>query len=210
MTKAMRSLEQKPPSISELERADLIEQPNDRRLFALLHALRRGDDPASLARRSGIDRWFIDRLATIVRLEKDGDVRELRRAGFSDSMIAALRGEAVERSAPTYKLVDTCAAEFEAATPYYYSCWEDETESVAGRFAHRAGHRVRPDSHRPGHRVRLLLGARRMVAAESRACARCWPTPTLKRCRPTSTRPTACTSSRSTSTAPPRSRRPNA
>jgi carbamoyl-phosphate synthase large subunit len=130
LTKAMRSLEQKPPSVSELERADLIDQPNDRRLFALLHALRQGDDAASLARRSGIDQWFIDRLATIVGLEKDGDVRELRRAGFSDSMIGALRGEAVERSAPTYKLVDTCAAEFEAATPYYYSCWEDETESV--------------------------------------------------------------------------------
>ena len=130
LTKAMRSLEQKPPSVAELERADLIDQPNDRRLFALLHALREGADPASLAQRSGIDRWFIDRLATITRLEKEGDVRELRRAGFSDTMIGALRGEAVERSAPTYKLVDTCAAEFEAATPYYYSCWEDETESV--------------------------------------------------------------------------------
>ena len=130
LIKAMRSLEQKPPSVSELERADLIEQPNDRRLFALLHALRGGDDPASLAQRSGIDQWFIDRLATITRLEKEGDVRDLRRAGFSDTMIGALRGEAVERSAPTYKLVDTCAAEFEAATPYYYSCWEDETESV--------------------------------------------------------------------------------
>src|SRR6266852_3000599 len=44
-------------------------------------------------------------------------------------MIGALRGESVERSAPTYKLVDTCAAEFEAATPYYYSCWEEESES---------------------------------------------------------------------------------
>jgi carbamoyl-phosphate synthase large subunit len=131
MTKAIRSLEQKPPSVSELERADLIEQPNDRRLFALLHALRGGADSASLAQRSGIDRWFIDRLATITRLEKEGDVRDLRRAGFSDTMIGALRGEAVERSAPTYKLVDTCAAEFEAATPYYYSCWEDETESIA-------------------------------------------------------------------------------
>jgi carbamoyl-phosphate synthase large subunit len=44
-------------------------------------------------------------------------------------MIGALRGDAVERSVPTYKLVDTCAAEFEAATPYYYSCWEEESES---------------------------------------------------------------------------------
>ncbi|MGH3140133.1 MAG: carbamoyl-phosphate synthase large subunit, partial [Gaiellales bacterium] len=87
MTKAIRSLEQKPPSVAELERADLIEQPNDRRLFALLHALREGADPSSLARRSGIDRWFIDRLATITRLEKEGDVHELRRAGFSDTMI---------------------------------------------------------------------------------------------------------------------------
>ena len=129
LVKAMRSLEQKPPSTAELERPELIDQPNDRRLFALLDALRNGAQPADLAARSGIDRWFIDRLETITRLEKEGDVRELRRAGFSDTMIGALRGESVERSAPTYKLVDTCAAEFEAATPYYYSCWEEESES---------------------------------------------------------------------------------
>ncbi len=129
LVKAMRSLEQKPPSATELERSELIDQPNDRRLFALLHALRNGAQPADLAARSGIDRWFIDRLDTITRLEKEGNVRELRRAGFSDTMIGALRGESVERAAPTYKLVDTCAAEFEAATPYYYSCWEEETES---------------------------------------------------------------------------------
>jgi len=129
LMKAIRSLEQQPPAAADLERSELIDEPNDRRLFALLHALRNGADPAELARRSGIDRWFIDRLATITRLEKDGDVRELRRAGFSDTMIAGLRGDTVEKAAPTYKLVDTCAAEFEAATPYYYSCWEDETES---------------------------------------------------------------------------------
>ncbi|MDQ6880181.1 MAG: carbamoyl-phosphate synthase large subunit [Candidatus Dormibacteraeota bacterium] len=131
MMKAIRSLEQKPPSADELDRTDLIEQPNDRRLFALLHALRGGADPITLAERSGIDRWFLDRLATIVRLEKEGDLRELRRAGFSDAMVSALRGEAVKGSTPTYKLVDTCAAEFEAATPYYYSCWEEENESSA-------------------------------------------------------------------------------
>ena len=131
MTKAMRSLEQKPPAASDLAREELLDQPNDRRLFALLHALRGGADPASLSKRSGIDRWFIDRLATIARLEKHGSVRELRRAGFSDAMIGALRGDRVEKSAPTYKLVDTCAGEFEAATPYYYSCWEEESESVA-------------------------------------------------------------------------------
>jgi carbamoyl-phosphate synthase large subunit len=136
LTKAMRSLEQKPPATAELG-PETIDQPNDRRLFALLNALRNGESPQSLAERSGIDRWFIDRMANLTRLEVEGDVRELRRAGFSDAMIAALRGDHVESAAPTYKLVDTCAAEFEAATPYYYSCWEEENEStpVEGRGA---------------------------------------------------------------------------
>ena len=128
LIKAMRSLEQKPPAAWELG-PETIDQPNDRRLFALLDALRNGADPGSLAERSGIDRWFIDRLAGIARLEVEGDVRELRRAGFSDSMITSLRGDTVRPELPTYKLVDTCAGEFEAATPYYYSCWEEETES---------------------------------------------------------------------------------
>ena len=130
LTKAMRSLEQKPPATWELG-PEMIDQPNDRRLFALFNALRNGAEPESLAQRSGIDRWFIDRMANITRLEVEGDLRELRRAGFSDAMIGALRGETVETGKPTYKLVDTCAAEFEAATPYYYSCWEDENESAA-------------------------------------------------------------------------------
>jgi carbamoyl-phosphate synthase large subunit len=136
LTKAMRSLEQKPPATAELG-PETIDQPNDRRLFALLNALRNGTSAQSLAERSGIDRWFIDRMANLTRLEVEGDVHELRRAGFSDAMIAGLRGENVESAVPTYKLVDTCAAEFEAATPYYYSCWEDENEStpVEGRGA---------------------------------------------------------------------------
>jgi carbamoyl-phosphate synthase large subunit len=129
LVKAMRSLEQKQPGQWELG-PESIEQPNDRRLFALLNALRNGAAPHSLAERSGVDPWFIDRMAAIVRLEADGDVRELRRSGFSDAMITALRGEVVEPGTPTYKLVDTCAGEFEAATPYYYSCWEDEDEST--------------------------------------------------------------------------------
>src|SRR5690349_10443746 len=135
--KALRSLEQKPPAAEELRRRDLIDQPNDRRLFALLAALRGGARPETLAERSGIDRWFIDRLAHIVRLEQDGDVRSLRRAGFGDAQIGSLRGETVAPGRPTYKLVDTCAAEFEAATPYYYSCWEEENEAepLTGRSA---------------------------------------------------------------------------
>ena len=57
-----------------------------------------GADIESLAERSRIDRWYIDRLANIVRLEVEGDVRELRRSGFSDAMITALRGELSRQS----------------------------------------------------------------------------------------------------------------
>ena len=137
VTKAMRSLEQKPPAGDDLRRRSLIDEPNDRRLFALLAALRGGAKPQKLSDRSGVDRWFVDRLAHIVHLEESGDVRSLRRAGFADTQIAALRGETVAEGRPTYKLVDTCAAEFEAATPYYYSCWEEESEAelVTGRTA---------------------------------------------------------------------------
>src|SRR5438477_1761006 len=129
LVKAMRSLEQKPPAAADLERRDLIDEPNDRRRYALLAALRGGAQPELLAARSKIDRWFIDRLAAIVHLEQQGDVQELRRAGFSETQISALKGDLLQPARPFYKLVDTCAAEFEAATPYYYSCWEDENEA---------------------------------------------------------------------------------
>ena len=104
MAKALRSLEQKPPAAAELDDPALVDTPNDRRLFALLHALGRGADPSELARRSGIDPWFLERMQAIPEL-----VLPDRR--------------------PTYKLVDTCAAEFEAATPYFYSCYEEEDEA---------------------------------------------------------------------------------
>src|SRR5581483_983733 len=104
--------------------------PNDRRLFALLHALRGGARPQELAERSGWDSWFLERLLRIVEMERSGDVREMRRTGFSDAQIAALAGVRPEPAPPTYKLVDTCAGEFEAATPYYDSCWEEESQAA--------------------------------------------------------------------------------
>jgi carbamoyl-phosphate synthase large subunit len=139
LMKALRSLEQRPPDPSELDDPRLVEVPNDRRLFALLHRLQEGDDPAELARRSAIDPWFLDRLDRIVAMERrlagglDAEVvREARRLGFSDALVTARSGRTPEPGRPAYKLVDTCAAEFEAATPYFYSCWEDEDESRAG------------------------------------------------------------------------------
>jgi carbamoyl-phosphate synthase large subunit len=101
LAKALRSLEQRPPPDSELDDPALIDVPNDRRLFALVHALGGGASPAELARRSGIDVWFLERIADMLARPAGG-------------------------GPPVYKLVDTCAAEFEAATPYYYSTTGDE------------------------------------------------------------------------------------
>src|ERR1700716_1293635 len=105
LAKALRSLEQRPPDPADLEDPSLIEEPNDRRLFALIQALGRGATPAELARRSGIDPWFLER-------------------------IQAMLEEPAAEGPLAYKLVDTCAAEFEAVTPYYYSCREEESEAV--------------------------------------------------------------------------------
>jgi carbamoyl-phosphate synthase large subunit len=112
LAKALRSLEQRPPDPAQLDEEALIDQPNDRRLFALMEALRRGAEPADLARRSGIDVWFLDRIKAM-----------------GEALEAGLASPAASSGPITYKLVDTCAGEFEAATPYYYSCQEEESES---------------------------------------------------------------------------------
>jgi len=116
LAKALRSLEQRPPADFVLADPALIDVPNDCRLYALMHALCGGASPPELARRSAIDVWFLDRIAAMVR---DGSP-----------------DRSTERR--VYKLVDTCAAEFEAETPYFYSCIgdeESETEPQPGQAA---------------------------------------------------------------------------
>jgi carbamoyl-phosphate synthase large subunit len=147
-SKALRSLEQPPSDTAALHEPVLIDVANDRRAAALLEALRGGATPEDLARRSGISAWFLRRLGTIVACEErlrwngvdDDALRAAKRAGLTDARIAALTGFASEdirarkRDAgmhPVFKCVDTCAAEFEAATPYYYSTYETEDEGPA-------------------------------------------------------------------------------
>jgi carbamoyl-phosphate synthase large subunit len=121
------------------------------RLFALHEVLRRGATTEEIAARTGIDPWFVHQLAGIVeregeltRLEPEQfDARSWRRYkqwGFSDVQIGQLSGREPAAIASwrraqgvvtTFKTVDTCAAEFEAATPYHYSTYEDESEVVA-------------------------------------------------------------------------------
>ncbi|MHB8507209.1 MAG: carbamoyl-phosphate synthase large subunit [Candidatus Dormibacteria bacterium] len=162
LVKAIRSLEQKPPRFGEVVDDDLLRRPNDQRLFVLLESTERAlaADPAPdsetaevdrLHHLTGVDRWFLRRIARIARLRLrlrsgtalDRDIlRDAKRCGFTDGMISDLSGEPVSdvRDAcfeaglrVTYKLVDTCAAEFAAATPYYYSTFEAEDESPRGR-----------------------------------------------------------------------------
>src|SRR5579884_2198929 len=125
---------------------DLIERPNDLRLWALMAALRRDVTIDEISVRSGIDTFFLAKLASIVATEREllnskltpALMRRAKRQGFSDAQIGtladllpdqvkALREEWGIR--PVYKMVDTCAAEFEAATPYFYSTYETENEA---------------------------------------------------------------------------------
>ena len=118
----------------------------DDRLWALLAQLRRDVSPAELSRRTGIDPWFTERLARIVSMERrllaedltPGLLLAAKRMGFSDGVIAELADRLPEQVRalregwgilPVYKMVDTCAAEFDAQTPYFYSCYEQENEA---------------------------------------------------------------------------------
>src|SRR5690606_32257881 len=120
-----------------------LEKPDDERLFLVAEAFRRGWTVGRLQRITGIDWWFLRKIENIVRFEErlaEGELdaerlREAKRMGFADRSIAEIRREAGLSSAateddvralrlahgirPVYKMVDTCAAEFEASTPYY-------------------------------------------------------------------------------------------
>ncbi|MBC2179506.1 carbamoyl-phosphate synthase large subunit [Listeria booriae] len=132
-------------SVEELERKICF--PEDDRLFFLAAALRKGWTIEDLHDKTKIDLFFLYKLAKIIEQEaviaehvKDEAVlREAKRNGFSDGAIAKL-WDMTEREVydfrkntgiiPVYKMVDTCAAEFESTTPYFYSSYEDENESV--------------------------------------------------------------------------------
>ena len=152
LMKAIRCLETNVFSLRVKEIMELSDEAlakalhlvDDRRIYVIAEALRRGYTQKKIHDITTIDLWFIDKLASIVEMEKaiatDFNVETLRRAkllGFTDKVIGeicgkneddirALRYENDIRVA--YKMVDTCAAEFDAETPYYYSCYESENE----------------------------------------------------------------------------------
>lgn len=128
--------------------------PTDKRLFQIYAALKRGHSIDQIARLSDIDPFFIKKIKNIVDFEQylqarrydEGalsyeDLKVAKRLGFTDQQLADLIGTTRERvtdsrlgrsrkTAATYKMVDTCAAEFKAETPYYYSTYEQQNELV--------------------------------------------------------------------------------
>jgi carbamoyl-phosphate synthase large subunit len=152
LQKAVRSLEQdrfalSAPSIEPVALRDRLETPGADRLYAIADAYRRGLDSGELHRLTRIDPWFLEQIREIVEYEPLigaralADPRVLRRAkqlGFADRRIAELTGRdelAIRRLRldhgirATFKMVDTCAAEFVAHTPYLYSTYEEEDEA---------------------------------------------------------------------------------
>ncbi len=126
---------------------DLPLGPNDERLWALMSALRQGASVEEVVAHTYIEPWFINALERIVKMERRllGEeltpslLRSAKRIGFSDSQVGTLADMLPEQVRnqrhewglrPVYKIVDTCAAEFEAVTPYYYSTYDQENEAA--------------------------------------------------------------------------------
>ncbi len=139
--------------LSDEEVADRIATPTPSRVFYVGEAIRRGFDVDEIAASSGYDAWFVHQMAEIYEVREEIEragpldgaaedpltetLRSAKRFGFSDPQLAYLwdRDEGFVRALrhrlgvlPTYKMVDTCAAEFEADTPYMYSTYEEEDE----------------------------------------------------------------------------------
>lgn len=155
MMKAVRSLEQNAnrlhldalEEMSTDEIFNLLARIDDRRLFVMTEALRRGITAEEINAVTKVDIWFLDRLNEIVNMESMLSVcgapdRELmlraKQMGFTDSLIAELCGSSKDKVRQlreeygiyaVFKMVDTCAAEFEARTPYYYSTFDEENEA---------------------------------------------------------------------------------
>jgi carbamoyl-phosphate synthase large subunit len=151
--KAMRSMETKAAGFWTVPDAAgdplvALKTPHDGRLYTVERALRQGATVEQVQEASGYDPWFIDQIAGLVELRAqilaapvmdEALLRRAKRAGLSDRQVAALRPELAGEDGvrtlrhrlglrPVYKTVDTCAAEFAAATPYHYSSYEEESE----------------------------------------------------------------------------------
>ena len=155
LMKAIRSLEQHVECLLDYDFSELTDDQledqlhvvDDRRIWVIAEALRRGVSYDHIHEITMIDKWFIDKLAIIVEMENTlknekltpDILREAKRMEFPDTVISRLTGmpqDEIKKMrydndiVASYKMVDTCAAEFEAATPYYYSVYGGENEAT--------------------------------------------------------------------------------
>ena len=153
--KAIRSLEQHVDSLmsydftglNDEELEDQLHVVDDRRIYVIAEALRRGVSYDHIHEITKIDIWFIDKIAILIEMEEKLKSEELtpellkeaKRIEFPDNVIADLTGKTKEETrqmrydndiVAAFKMVDTCAAEFEASTPYYYSVFGSQNEAV--------------------------------------------------------------------------------
>lgn len=146
--KAIRSLDTLPEIDRFLDQKDYWVAPTDLRPFLILHALENNHATVEeIAQKTKIDMWFLQKLQKIVAFYKKlkdwkihdvETLKEAKRLGFSDEQISSFSGCKLDKITnlrkehnikPVYKIVDTCAGEFDALTPYYYSTWEEENEA---------------------------------------------------------------------------------
>ena len=155
LMKAIRSLEQHVDSLMSYDFTQLTDEEllaeleivDDRRIWKIAEAIRRGMPQSMLHDITKIDIWFIDKIAILVEMEQALKTQELtvdllkeaKRIEFPDNVIARLTGKTEDEIkqmrydngiVAAFKMVDTCAAEFEASTPYYYSVFGSENEAV--------------------------------------------------------------------------------
>ncbi|WP_153462520.1 MULTISPECIES: carbamoyl-phosphate synthase large subunit [Sediminibacillus] len=129
------------------ELIECLKKPDDERIFVIAEAFRRGCTVTELFETTKIDPFFLTKIQRLIKLEKDVSAHkndmerlmEAKKAGFSDTQVSRLWETDVDSIyemrkqsglLPVYKMVDTCAAEFESETPYFYSTFEEENESI--------------------------------------------------------------------------------
>ncbi len=155
LMKAIRSLEQHVDCLmnedysgySDEEIIEMLSRVDDRRIYVIAEAIRRGVTYETIHDITKIDVWFIDKIAILVEMENALKTQpltkelllEAKRIEFPDNVIAKLTGKTTKDIKAlrneygihaAFKMVDTCAAEFEATTPYYYSCFKSENEVI--------------------------------------------------------------------------------
>ena len=158
LMKAIRSLEQHVDSLMSYDFSGLddeqlhkkLQDVDDQRIWVIAEALRRGFTREGIYKATKIDPWFLDKIAHLTEMEKalkeqpltEDLLREAKRMEFPDSVIASLTGKTQEEIRllrekagihASFRMVDTCAAEFEAQTPYYYSVYDGFISSTLFR-----------------------------------------------------------------------------